>query len=576
MAGTQGRSWRPPWWAAAGGLALGALIITAAVIARAQAGPPDPVEALRRTLEAPCVDAAARDRATRACLAALARPGDLRRAAVLAEWRDRPGDEAAAVDRANRAEVVNRFTQAVRDGLQHGDPAIMLVTIDLLAETAAAARAHGPAPDLARPFAPDLAALVVRGPPAVRAAAARLLGQVGPPPDGAVPPLGELLQAADPALRRAAAEGLAALIEAVAHPAEDAVPAAPGRRGEFVRMAAAVLPAVRLGLGDWHPEVRRRCVRATGQAAAGLARLLAEPPPPTHQEPAAPPPQAKADEGAELRPLALALRDQGPALAHALRDPDAEVRLQAQKALEELAHAHHGWARAGAADNPLLEGLRAAVPALADAVGDPDLRVRRAALDVLELLGPLGSPAAPALAQALNDRDRFVRWSAVRTLSGLGPDALPWSAPGLTRLLDDTDLDVRLAAAGALERLAPAGGRPVVRTVAAGYEPASPLARTALPALVRSLRAPDAEMRVAALRTLRSLNADARPALPALCEALSDPDERVRRFAAEVLGGLGPDARDAVGELRQALADRSPAVRRAAGDALLNILTPPR
>jgi HEAT repeat protein len=82
-------------------------------------------------------------------------------------------------------------------------------------------------------------------------------------------------------------------------------------------------------------------------------------------------------------------------------------------------------------------------------------------------------------------------------------------------------------------------------------------------------------MRVAALRTLRSLNADARPALPALCEALADPDERVRRSAAEVLGGLGPAARDAVGELRLALADRCPAVRRAAGDALLNILTPP-
>jgi HEAT repeat protein len=570
MDGTQGRPWRPAWWALAGGLALGALIVMAAVVARAQAGPAGPVEALRRVLQAPGTDVAARDRATRACLAALVRPGDLRRAATLPEWRDRPGDEAAAVDRVNRAEVVNRFTRAVRDGLQHGDPAAMLVTIDLLAEVAGEARARGQAPDLARPFAPDLAALVARGPPAARAAAARLLGQVRPPAEGAVPPLGELLQAADPALRRAAAEGLAGLIEAVAHPAgEESEPAG---RGEFVRMAAAVLPAVRLGLGDWHPEVRRRCVRATGQAAAGLARLLAEPP--SHPEPGPTHLQAKA-EGAEFRPLALALRDQGPALAHALRDPDAEVRLQAQKALEELAHARRGWARAGAADDPLLEGLRAAVPALADAVGDPDLRVRRAALDVLELLGPVGLPAARALAQALDDPDRFVRWSAVRTLSGLGPAALPWSAPGLTRLLDDKDLDVRLAAAGALERLAPAGAPPVLRTIAAGYAPGTPLARTALPALVRSLRAPDAEMRVAALRTLRSLNADARPAVPALCESLADPDERVRRSAAEVLGGLGPAARDAVGELRLALADRSPAVRRAAGDALLNILTPP-
>jgi HEAT repeat protein len=558
----------------AGGLALGAAIVGAAVVARAQAGPPDPAEALRRALRAPYADDGARDRATKQCLAGLVRPGDLRRAATLPEWRDRRGGDGAAVDRANRAEVLHRFTQAVRDGLQRGDPAAMLVTLDLLAEIAAAARSRGKAPELARPFVPDLTALVVRGTPAVRAAAARLLGQVGPKVEEAVPPLGELLQTADPALRRAAAEGLAGLIEAVALPAEGG-PAPPAGKGEFVRVAAAVLPAVRLGLGDWHPEVRRRCVRATGQAAAGLARLLAEPP---ATSPPGPPDaahlQAQA-EGADLRPLATALRDQGPALAHALRDPDAEVRLQAQKALEELAHARRGWARGAGADDPLLEGLRAAVPALADAVGDPDLRVRRAALDVLELLGPVGAPAAPALAQALNDRDRFVRWSAVRTLSGLGPEALPWAAPGLTRLLEDTDLDVRLAAAGALERLAPAGGPPVVRTISAGYEPATPLARTALPALVRSLRAPDAEMRVAALRTLRSLNADARSALPALCESLADPDDRVRRAAAEVLGGLGPAARDAVGELRSALADRCPAVRRAAGDALLNILTPP-
>src|SRR5205807_385971 len=100
--------------------------------------------------------------------------------------------------------------------------------------------------------------------------------------------------------------------EAVSHPAaEDGSPAPAAPRGEFVRVAAAVLPAVRLGLGDWHPEVRRRCVRATGQAAAGLARLLSEPPPPS--EPGPPDAahlQAKADHP-DLRPLALALRDQG-------------------------------------------------------------------------------------------------------------------------------------------------------------------------------------------------------------------------------------------------------------------------
>src|SRR5215469_6436817 len=143
MSATQGRPGRPAWWALAGCLALGALIVTAAAVARARPRPPDPVEALRRVLRAPCPDLAARDRATKGCLAALVRPGDLRRAATLAEWRDRPGDEAASVDRVNRAEVVGRFTQAVREGLQHGDPAGVLVTLDLLAEIASTARSRG-------------------------------------------------------------------------------------------------------------------------------------------------------------------------------------------------------------------------------------------------------------------------------------------------------------------------------------------------------------------------------------------------------------------------------------------------
>src|SRR5438270_6620802 len=168
MSAEQGRPWRPAWWALAGGLALAALIVTAAAVARARPGPPDPVEALRRVLQSPYPDGAARDRATKECLAALARPGDWRRAATLPEWRDRPGDEAAAVDRANRAEVIARFTQAVREGLQRGDPAAVLVTLDLLAEIASAARSRGEVPELARPFAPDLAALVTRGPPAAR------------------------------------------------------------------------------------------------------------------------------------------------------------------------------------------------------------------------------------------------------------------------------------------------------------------------------------------------------------------------------------------------------------------------
>jgi HEAT repeat protein len=482
--------------------------------------------------------------------------------------------------------VAERFTQAARAALQGGDPVAVNVTLDLLAQMARADRSAGEPPGLASRFGPDLAALARQGRAGVSAAAARALGEIEPDVAVAAPALGELLQAPDAALRQAAAQGLAGLLRAVTQTggASGEPGAARAPRGEVVRVAAGVLPAAQRGLQDWHSEVRRRCAGALGLAAAALARLVSDP--------------GEAGEGpevrqrlqaerAELLPLARALRDGAPALARALRDADAEVRLLAQKALEEMAQARRRWVRQQAcsagkgpeagADDPLLEGLRAAVPGLGGAVADPDVRVRRAAIDVLEVLGPVAEPAAPALAQALNDSDRFVRWSAVRTLSGLGPAAAPCALPGLARLLEDEDLDVRLAAATALRHLEPPAADGPVRVVAwSNAPPGSEVARTALPALLRALRTGDAEMRLAALRTLRGLRVDPRPALPALYEALGDPDAPVRRAAAETLGGFGPAARDAAGFLRRALQDGDADVRRAASEALLNVLGPGR
>jgi HEAT repeat protein len=255
-------------------------------------------------------------------------------------------------------------------------------------------------------------------------------------------------------------------------------------------------------------------------------------------------------------------------LTRALRDGDSEVRLLAQTALEEVAAARARWVRYGgpAGDDPLLEGLTASLPALGEAAGDADIRVRRAALDVLGVLGPAAAPALPALTRALQDPDRFVRWSAVRTVGAIGPAAACSASLGLTALLDDEDLDVRMAAAETLKQLSPAAaGTPNGR-------PAKAAARTAVPALVRSVRSADSEMRVTAIRTLRGMGPEMRPALPALREALADGDPRVRQAAAEALGALGPLARDAADGLRGAMNDATPEVRQAAGEALLNVL----
>ena len=97
------------------------------------------------------------------------------------------------------------------------------------------------------------------------------------------------------------------------------------------------------------------------------------------------------------------------------------------------------------------------MPALATALTAKDVRVRRAALDVLDVLGPVATPAAPAVARVLTDTDPFVRWSAVRALDAIGsPGARP-AIPALARLLDDPDPDIGKAVIDALVHLDPTG-----------------------------------------------------------------------------------------------------------------------
>lgn len=556
---------RRPWQT---GLLLAALAVSAGRVGSQPAA--DPAERLRQVLQS-SLGAADRDRATRECLASLRGLTDLRRALTLPDWRDRNTESSLAdVDRANRAVVADRFQQAVRGVFERREATAAGVAVEMLAEMAGAARAAGEPPGLVRAFAPDLADIVRTAPPRLRATAARALGQIDPELGVALPPLEELLQTTDPTLRKAAADGLFELL----HGAAGAGPRVAAARRDAVTVACAVLPLAGKGLADWHVEVRRRCAATLGAGAATLGRLIADPSAVDGSDDPEIAERMKR-ERAELHPLAVALRDQGPTLAKALRDGDAEVRLSAQKALDEAATARIRWLRqaGGATDDPLLDGLKAALPALGDAVADGDLRVRRAALDVLEMLGPEAAPATPAMVRALGDPDRFVRWSAIRTLGAIGPPAARLALPGLTRLLDDGDLDVRLAAAAALQRLDPARATPPeAHTV--GAAPTSRVARTALPALLRNVRAADPEMRVAAVQTLRGLGTDAKLAVPALREALADSDARVRLAAAEALGALGPPARDAADALRHALKDANPEVRQAAGDALLNVVRP--
>jgi HEAT repeat protein len=553
----------------------------------AQAQPAgDPVEALRQVLKTGGHDLEARAGRLQEAVAALHSLGDLRRALVLQDWRDEDIDpKVAAVDRSNRAALAKRFEENVRGVLRRGNTASRLAALKLLAELGVTARDVGTKKGYASKFGPDLAVLIKQGDPGLCEAAAHTLAQINPDPRVAVEALSGLLHATAPAQRRAAAMALADLARSTAQFAarKSNWVATEVTRGEMVKMSCAFVALAGNGLRDDDAQVRRRSVEAIDQAAQALCRLISDFVISGEIEEETGDRQKFAEEQAELLPLILVLKEQVPQLTRALSDGDAEVRLLARRALEDITNPQlrliekrtgvagerplpspgglrpsHFLVAAAPSEDPLLHSMQGTAQALAAALTDSDPRGKRAAIDVLETLGPAAAPAAAALVGALNDTDSFVRWSAARTLGKISPVEADSAVPGLARLLSDLDLDIRLASATALERYGPA-------------------AKDAIPDLVKATRSSDAVMRVA---TIHALGAVAGPephaAVPPLIKALSDSDASVRQTAAEVLGKFGPAASDAVDELRKALKDNNSDVQQAAGDALLNITEPVR
>jgi hypothetical protein len=363
-----------------------------------------------------------------------------------------PVHSLLAQSRENEAAAREGFIISVRRNLLQGDSAAAECTMQMLGRMAEEARAAGQPLTSVRGFAGDLANLVTLGSPHLRGLAARTLTQIEPPVHVAVPVLRELLCNDDAELRRAAAESFVVLMRNELNALGPVFRSA--SRSDLILAASTVLPVVRVGLDDGRPEVRHPCLETIRLSCTGLSRLMDEPV--GSDEYARRPLQTEYE---ELCPLLLSLREQGPVLERLLHHDDLETRILTHKVLEELGVARDRWlrrcaARQEKADEKLLADLlHEAVPNLAEELAHPDVRVRRSALDVLEMSGSLALPALPALTRAFRDPDRFVRWSAVRTVGKLGPAVTPQTRADLTRLLRDPDMDLRKAAANALQRL---------------------------------------------------------------------------------------------------------------------------
>jgi HEAT repeat protein len=526
----------------------------------------------------------------------------MHRAFVLQEWSEEQStggtpsalgrDEFYAADLENKIQLAKRLQGEVRKTLRQGGPIAQLATIRMIGDLAASAIKYGARRNLVQAFAADLVGVMKSADsPAVREAAARTLGAVFADPRVAVPALSDLLRTGNDREREAAAAGLLELVQGSARAPADVAGTRPDlERASIVAVGRLVVPAVARGVTDRDPEVRRLSAEAIEQATMAMLnqvpKLRSTEDPTSMLSPSRQ--EAIGDVRRDLPPLVNAVRDLTALLGQASSDPDVRVRIAARRALEAMGETRRllsllpaavtpprpapldqapppppnngdGAAQppAKAAPNPeaaLAEALRSAMPALIAGLSDPDVRGRLAALDALETYGPVAAEAAPALVRTLRDPAIHVRRAAVRALGRIGPADVQETVPALGQLLAPAqDLDVRMAAAVALDRYGPP-------------------ARDAVPALIRTTRASDAILRVQAIHTLEALGTDAAPAVPALISSLKDPDGPVREAAAHALGRFGKLAESAQPALRLALDDSSPQVRQAASDALLSII----
>jgi HEAT repeat protein len=225
-------------------------------------------------------------------------------------------------------------------------------------------------------------------------------------------------------------------------------------------------------------------------------------------------PGTRAAAAEALRKLGKEAREAVPELQQVVKDKNAEAMTRAQAAL--------ALGRVGAPD------ALAAVPALKDVLADAKAPadVRKAAAEALGELGKAAADAAPALGAALTAKtsDTPLRRAAAAALDGLGPDAKP-ALPALTLALKDEDRFVRCQAMHAIGRI--------------GKELA-PGNKEVVIGLLRCLDDSVIEVRVAAVETFGALGAeglgpDTKAVLDRLSDAARDSNKAVREAAAEAL-----------------------------------------
>lgn len=210
----------------------------------------------------------------------------------------------------------------------------------------------------------------------------------------------------------------------------------------------------------------------------------------------------------------------------------------------------------------------AAIPELIKALHDSETQV---SWDAASALGRVGRPAVPELMRALADSSSYVRHCAAYALGEIGAAAEP-AVPALIESLMDTNRDVRASAAYSTAIIGSTSMLAISNTLDHGDANARDAAvrelvrfqrslRIPIPALAKMAAAPEASSRQLALAALGALRIADNTTLNAVTNALGDESPEVRLAAVKSLKSMIWRAGEAVPQLTERLGDQSPAVR---------------
>jgi HEAT repeat protein len=431
---------------------------------------------------------------------------------------------------ARTREAVRRALEVIEAKGETGPKAVAISGFEERFLSAAELDKH--AAELGAVGVTDLTAHLMDGRDVVRGNAATALGVIGAAAAGAALPLGVLLRDDAPRVRLAAAQALDRIGDAAVIETADSLVGALRDPDEQVTAACAAT-------------LRARKARMVGALVRGLET-------------------GDPDHARRIVEVLGALPDASEILCDAFESPAVNVQVNAALGLGLLGPARVGNGRR------LLEGARTG----------GDARTREAVRKALDLLdGPRKTGPDPVAVAGFEERvlepsafadpaklrvedliahlvdgRPVVRANAATALGAVGPAALA-AIQGIAVLLRDDDLRVRIAAAGALDRLGDDAVREVASFLVGALRGDPEVARACatalaarkvrvLGALVKGLETDD---EVHAARILELILA-----LPDACEILTDafesPAENVQVNAAIGIGMLGAKRAGAAGK----------------------------